>query len=255
MPPALCITVPVLTGHQLSLTKEFGSCHWCFLRLCPAPPVTKSAQRQCRGVGPTKPKPLAASCSRRLMSFRQCQTLSFEAGGLGWAPKNTTSVAGRRWRYFLNIRLQIHLALSVQHCLCSMRQLFYASKSNKCSITVCYLLISRWTWKGVGRSHHTEDMFGIAARSLCKLRETLHTSSMSIPREITKPWLSCLKQNRLHKHTNKQTLLQLPGLMLFLAILMQTENLLAHDGHQKIFGPPEHLTSMTSYVEGCPGIL
>jgi len=43
--------------------------------------------------------------------------------------------------------------------------------------------------------------------------------------------------------------------MFFLTFLMQMENLLAQDGHQKIFGPPEHLTNMSSYFEGCPGIL
>lgn len=65
---------------------------------------------------------------------------------------------------------------------------------------------------------------------------------MSIAREVTETWLSCLKQNRLNKHTNKQILLEPSGFMLFLIILMQMENFLAHDVHQKIFGPPEHLS-------------
>lgn len=46
-----------------------------------------------------------------------------------------------------------------------------------------------------------------------------------------------------NKHTNK-ILLQVSGLMLFLTTLMQTEELLAHDRHQKIFGP-ENLATTT----------
>lgn len=50
-----------------------------------------------------------------------------------------------------------------------------------------------------------------------------------------------------NKHTNK-ILLQVSGLMLFLTVLMQTEELLAHDRHQKIFGPANTYLAIMSRI-------
>lgn len=56
----------------------------------------------------------------------------------------------------------------------------------------------------MARSNHTGNV-RLAARNLFEFWETVRTSVMSIAREVTETWLSCLKQNRLNKHTNKQT--------------------------------------------------
>lgn len=84
-------------------------------------------------------------------------------------------------------------------------------------------------------------------QEISKFWETIHTRDLGTARKITE---TCLKQHMFNKHTNK-VLFQVPRLILFLTILMQTEELLAHDRHQKIFGPANtHL--MCSYFEVYP---
>lgn len=91
----LCISLPVLTGHQCFWLKQLNNLAAvsdASRRLCPASLVIECSGTELQSL-PNKPQ--TASCSLRLMSFSQCQALFLKLRGLRKGQKNWPFLVGR----------------------------------------------------------------------------------------------------------------------------------------------------------------